>query len=96
MSREFIREDYLKLEQLNPVLPAREVAIAWLSELEFEVFESTDFSLIAHTPLLNVNQEQLDEVKQRLRLVDEITWIKLLFKLENWNAKWEEEYELLT
>ena len=40
MSREFIREDYLKLEiKLTPVLPGREVAIAWLSELEFEVFE---------------------------------------------------------
>ncbi|MAO45610.1 MAG: 50S ribosomal protein L11 methyltransferase [Crocinitomicaceae bacterium] len=95
MSREFIREDYLKLEiKLNPVLPAREVAIAWLSELEFEVFESTDWGLIAHTPLLNVNQEQLDEVKQRLVfLVDEITWDQTTVETENWNAKWEEEYE---
>ena len=40
MSREFIREDYLKVElELSPVLPAREIAIAFLSELEFEVFE---------------------------------------------------------
>jgi hypothetical protein len=52
MSRKFIREEYLKLEIIFlPVLPSREIAIAWLSELDFEVFESTDTGLIAHTPL---------------------------------------------
>ena len=30
---------------LEPVLPAREVAIGWLSELLFEVFEPTETGL---------------------------------------------------
>ena len=46
MSREFIRSDYLKLDiKFTPLLPAREVAIAWLSELDFEVFESTGLTI---------------------------------------------------
>ena len=51
MSREFIRADYLKLDiKFTPLLPAREVAIAWLSELDFEVFEPTDEGLTAYIP----------------------------------------------
>jgi ribosomal protein L11 methyltransferase len=95
MSREFIREDYLRLElEFTPVLPAREIAIAWLSELEFEVFESTDTGLIAHTPLISINKEDLEDVKTRLEVVVEsMVWDESVVKTENWNAKWESEYE---
>jgi|TARA_B110000093_G_C12894349_1_gene377523 ribosomal protein L11 methyltransferase len=95
MSRKFIREEYLKLEIIFlPVLPSREIAIAWLSELDFEVFESTDTGLIAHTPLKTLIRLDLDHVKSRLEKVsDSMEWYESLVQTENWNAEWEENYE---
>ena len=95
MSREFIREEYLKLEIVfQPVLPAREIAIAWLSELAFEVFEPTDTGLIAHTPLRSFKRSELDEVKAKLAEVAEsMEWFESTVETENWNAQWEANYE---
>ena len=94
MSREFIRDDYLKVElELSPVLPAREIAIAFLSELEFEVFEPNDKGLIAHIPKLAVNRNELDSVKDRISEIAEVVWSESTVKTENWNSKWEEKYE---
>jgi len=95
VSREFIREDYLKLEiKFTPVLPARETAIAYLSELDFEVFEPTEFGLIAHIPNLNIDRDLLNEAKAKLEAIaDNTVWTESLVENENWNAKWEEEYE---
>lgn len=95
MSREFIREDYLKLEiKLTPVLPGREVAIAWLSELEFEVFELNDNGLTAFAPALKIEDSELLEIKERIAgLVDEFNWTSSIVQTENWNAKWEESYD---
>ena len=95
MSREFIREDYLKLEiVLAPVLPGREIAIAWLSELDFEVFEPNNEGLTAFAPALKIDNSELSEIKQRLEsIVDSLTWTESSVETENWNAKWEESYE---
>lgn len=94
MSREFIRADYLKVElELSPALPAREIAIAFLSELEFEVFEPNEKGLVAHIPKLAVNRKELDSVRDRIAEIAEIVWTESTVKTENWNAKWEEEYE---
>lgn len=95
MSREFIREDYLKLELvIEPVLPGREVAIAWLSELDFEVFEPNDTGLTAFAPSLNIDKQELSEIKGRLEgIVDSLVWSESTVETENWNAKWEESYE---
>lgn len=95
MSREFIREDYLKLEiELTPVLPGREVAIAWLSELDFEVFELNDNGLTAFAPALKINSSELEEIKGRLEaIVESMKWSESTVETENWNAKWEESYD---
>ena len=94
MSREFIRTDYLKLEiKFTPLLPAREVAIAWLSELNFEVFESTDDGLMAYIPKHLINKSDLLEVKYRLNELAEVVWSESIVKTENWNEKWESNYE---
>ena len=95
MSREFIREDYLKLDiKFTPVLPAREIAIAFLSELDFEVFEPTESGLIAHIPNLNINRDLLNEAKAKLdAIADDMVWAESIVKTENWNSKWEDEYE---
>lgn len=95
MSREFIRKDYLRLElEFTPVLPSREVAIAYLSELDFEVFETTDLGLIAHAPSNKIDRVELEGVKNQLKLIAEkVVWAESIVKTENWNAKWEEGYE---
>ena len=94
MSREFIRADYLKLDiKFAPLLPAREVAIAWLSELNFEVFESTDEGLTAYIPSQFVEKLELLDVKVRLMGLAEVVWSESIVKTRNWNAEWEANYE---
>ena len=94
MSREFIRTDYLKLDiKFTPLLPAREVAIAWLSELNFEVFEPTDEGLKAYIPEQFVDRSELLDVKERLIGMAEVVWSESIIKTTNWNAEWEANYE---
>jgi hypothetical protein len=64
VSREFIREDYLMIEIiLEPVLPAREVAIGWLSELLFEVFEPTETGLRVYAPKKCIIPKELKVIR---------------------------------
>ena len=94
MSREFIREDYLKIEIiLEPVLPAREVAIGWLSELPFEVFEPTDTGLFVYAPKKFINEIELTHIKKKLEVIASVKWNESIVKTENWNAEWESDYE---
>jgi ribosomal protein L11 methyltransferase len=94
MSREFIREDYLKIEIiLEPVLPAREVAIGWLSELPFEVFEPTDTGLFVYAPKKFINDIELTHIKKKLEGIASVKWNESIVKTENWNAEWESDYE---
>ncbi len=95
MSREFIREDYLRLEiEFSPLLPAREVAIAYLAELQFEVFENTENGLLAYIPISKIDKIALEEVKLQLEgIASKTHWAESIVKSENWNAKWEEQYE---
>ena len=94
MSREFVREDYLMIEiVLEPVLPAREVAIGWLSELQFEVFEPTDTGLKVYAPKKCINPEELKVIKTKLEGIATVKWNESIIKTENWNAKWESDYE---
>ena len=95
MSREFIREDYLRLEiEFSPLLPAREVAIAYLAELEFEVFENTEKGLLAFIPNSKIDKIALEDVKVQLEgIASKTHWSESIVKSENWNAKWEEQYE---
>tara|TARA_B110000444_G_C18782859_1_gene568358 strand:- start:237 stop:1106 length:870 start_codon:yes stop_codon:yes gene_type:complete len=95
MSREFLREEYLRLDIVfTPVLPAREIAIAWLSELDFEVFQPTNTGLIAHTPLKSFLRSDLEEVKEKLKKLSEsMDWCESIVETENWNAEWEANYE---
>ena len=94
MSREFIRADYLKLDiKFTPLLPAREVAIAWLSELDFEVFEPTVEGLTAYIPEQFLSKPELLDVKMRLMGLAEVVWSESIVKTRNWNAEWEANYE---
>ena len=88
---------FLKLDlALTPAQPAADVAVAWLSEIGFDVFEPNERGLVAHATWDGVNREDLAGVLERLRnmpeldeLVDQIERIEAT----NWNAAWEADYE---
>lgn len=88
---------FLKLDlTLTPAQPAADVAVAWLSEIGFDVFEPNERGLVAHATWDGVNREDLAGVLDRLRnmpeldeLVDQIERIEAT----NWNAAWEADYE---
>ncbi len=88
---------FLKLDlALSPAQPAADVAVAWLSEIGFDVFEPNERGLVAHATWDGVNRDDLAGVLERLRnmpeldeLVDQIERIEAT----NWNAAWEADYE---
>lgn len=88
---------FLKLDlALKPAQPAADVAVAWLSEIGFDVFEPNESGLVAHATWDGVDRLALAEVLDRLRslpnleaLEDQIERIEAT----NWNAAWEADYE---
>lgn len=83
----------LRLE-LSPVLPAREVAVAWLSEVGFDMFETEEWGLNAHGLLEAVDREALREIVQQLGQIAESVQVHETIAMEeNWNAAWESAYD---
>lgn len=83
----------LRLE-LKPVLPAREVAVAWLSEAGFDMFETEDWGVMAHGLVSAIDRSALDEIIQDLRQIAEAVEVQeTLAEEENWNATWESAYD---
>lgn len=85
---------YLSLRlDLEPVLPAREVAIAYLSEIGFDMFETDEAGLTAHAPEEQFDEAGLNEVLEELAHLAQLTHTFKWVKEENWNATWEESFE---
>lgn len=83
----------LRLE-LSPVLPAREVAVAWLSEAGFDMFETEEWGLNAHGLLEAVDRLALKEILEDLgQIAESIAAEETIAEEENWNATWESAYE---
>ncbi|MGB1076104.1 MAG: 50S ribosomal protein L11 methyltransferase [Flavobacteriales bacterium] len=78
---------------LNPVLPAREVALFWLSEIGFDVFESEDWGLQAHGDLDQIDIDALHHVIQNVEAIADVRWEETRHAEKNWNAQWESNYE---
>lgn len=87
---------FLKLDlALEPAQPAADIAVAWLSEIGFDMFEPDERGLVAHAAWDGVDRQALKEVLDRLRkmpgldhLTDQIERIEAT----NWNAAWEADY----
>lgn len=86
--------NYLSLRlDLDPVLPAREVAIAYLSEIGFDMFETDEAGLTAHAPEEQFDEAGLTEVLEELAHLAQLTHSLKWVEEENWNAAWEESFE---
>jgi ribosomal protein L11 methyltransferase len=78
---------------LSPILPAKEIAVAWLNDCGFSMYEESPDGVVAFALESEWNQEGTIEVIQALGEFAEVKSSKEWVQSENWNAKWESEYE---
>ena len=81
--------NYLQFEFENENAAQKDMLLALLADTGFEGFEEDNTSLKAFIKEENFNQKELDAV---LALVP-AAYSTTIVKEENWNAKWESEYE---
>ena len=79
----------------EPVLPGKEVAVAYLSECGFSMFEPHDKGVVAHGATEEVDVDQAEACLEEIRAFADLTCVKTLAKQENWNAQWESSYPLV-
>jgi ribosomal protein L11 methyltransferase len=78
---------------IAPMLPAREVLIAELAELEFESFVEEDFGLLAYVLAPGPDDEAINAL-MALNIDDvQIGFDRREVPKENWNAKWEADFQ---
>lgn len=81
--------------KLSPFQPFNEIIVAQLSELEFESFteEATDSLVKAYITEDLFNKEEVDSILNGLKELVEIEFSTQLIEKENWNKKWEENFD---
>ena len=77
---------------LEPLLPAREVAVAYLGECGFDMFEPSDTGVVAHGEEDKVDAELAVQLLDEIRAFAEVTCDRSIVEQQNWNAQWEEDY----
>lgn len=85
---------YFRVSMLcKPILPAREVAVAFLSSCGFDMFEEVEDCLVAYAQDDELDNQAYRRVISELRTIAEIVIEEEWIESENWNAKWESNYE---
>ena len=77
---------------LDPVLPAREVVVAYLNECGFSMFEPHEQGVLVHGEVEEVNEQEADLQLEAVAAFATVRVDKQRVAQENWNAKWESEY----
>ena len=77
---------------LDPVLPAREVVVAYLNECGFSMFEPHERGVLVHGEVEEVNEQEADLQLETVAAFATVRVDKQRVAQENWNAKWESEY----
>ena len=84
---------FLKLTlTIKPLLPAREIAVAWLETCGFDMFENVDEGMVAYGKETEIDREACDEIMSDLKGIAEIAFEFEAVESENWNAAWEADY----
>ena len=78
---------------LNPVLPAREIAVAWLNDCGFSMFEEVETGVIAYAREPEWNEAEMHEVLASVAEIAQSEASTEFVEGQNWNAQWEAEYE---
>ena len=85
---------FLRLELvLDPVLPAREVAVAYLNGCGFSMFEDSEQGLVAFARESEWDEGGMEDVIGELQSMATVHAETSFVESENWNAQWESEYE---
>tara|TARA_B100000524_G_scaffold258334_1_gene140223 strand:+ start:1906 stop:2781 length:876 start_codon:yes stop_codon:yes gene_type:complete len=77
---------------LDPVLPAREVVVAYLNECGFSMFEPHEHGVLVHGEAEEVNEQEAELQLEAVAAFAKVSVEKQRVAQENWNAKWELEY----
>lgn len=77
----------------SPTLPAREVAVAYLSTCGFDMFEEFDERLVAYAKDDELNEQEYKKILIELRAIADVSIEEKWIQSENWNAKWESNYD---
>ena len=77
---------------LDPVLPAREVVVAYLNECGFSMFEPHEHGVLVHGEVEEVNEQVAELQLEAVATFATVSVEKQRVAQENWNAKWESEY----
>jgi ribosomal protein L11 methyltransferase len=70
-----------------------DILVAFLGELGYESFESTDNGLKAYIPQPLFNQDQLSQALQEWNKNSQIAYEVSLIKDQDWNAEWEKNVQ---
>ena len=79
--------------QISPLLPGKEIAVAWLNECGFDTFEDQPEGLVAFAKESELNKVAYDDVLNELHAIAQIEVQEEWVESENWNAQWESAYE---
>jgi ribosomal protein L11 methyltransferase len=67
----------------------KDILIALLTNVKFDGFEEENQTLKAYIPLSNFNQTAFDNIIQK----NSVSYLKSIIKEENWNSKWEADFQ---
>lgn len=81
--------------QVEPLLPAREVVVAYLGDCGFSMFESIAQGVVAHGEVGEVDESLADACLNEIRAFAEVSVSKRLQQQQNWNARWEADYPVV-
>ena len=76
----------------EPLLPAREVAVAYLGECGFDMFEPSGTGVVAHGEEGKVDEALAMQLLEEIRSFAEVACHTSMVEQENWNAQWEQDY----
>lgn len=79
--------------QCEPAQPGHEIAMAWLAEAGFSMFqESPEGGLDAFVQDTDCNVELVEVIRNDLEPLGLRNWHEYEVEEENWNAQWEKDY----
>lgn len=79
--------------RITPLLPGKEIAVAWLDECGFDMFEDSPTGVVAFARESELDKDSYDNVMEDLKAIAEVEVEEEWVESENWNAQWERSYE---
>jgi ribosomal protein L11 methyltransferase len=76
----------------DPVLPAREVAVAYLNQAGFTMFEPHENGVLAHGVKEEIDMDWARSLVEEIRDFAVLELVEEEVVEENWNAQWENDY----